>query len=367
MKKSKLLDFFQVGICGPTKTLEELEAERVQCKAGMTSEQITEIELRMSTDCAINDLAKICATSISNSEMALCALFAVIIASLARLIDSHGKDFESAINRMEIKHPATNHLIKIGTLDTCNPFDAKKGKNHRIAIGHDLNFWAKLPADYLLREGVSVEELLGGGKPDYALYELILQKYGIKGNLLSQCLSVLKVTGIHYLKDIVTISGLPLPFSSIFTEFTDNAAKTCGYSTKNLLYDGFAKELDSKLHMLCIRASDLTSLASVDVLCGVYCKHVRNDLDCGQRESLRKKMSVATSGFLLLVQVLLLCTANAGTSFVSGAKLNILVAAKMVDESVAVCREAFNNQKLIMNAYDRKRAIITEVCRSELP
>jgi len=362
MALQTITDKIKIGLLGPSamKPLQEIEAERVRNKARLTPEQLLEIRDKMRD--FESELSGIVITDLSRADIAVSCLFGILTAISAWQLDSHGKAIEGYINGKTIKDPVTGEKITIKQLDTNNIFDIKRGANHRYQIFHCGNLFKTAPADFVMPDGMSIEELMGMGKSDYRLIELIIKKYGLSGGFMKQASGIVKIMSTHFLKDLVTPAGLPLPFSDIFTKFIIQPSNACGYSTKNLIYDGFLKEVNSQLRFLNIRASDVSSFALIKVFCRAYTKVVHPELDKRQQKSLEDKMIIAVSGFLLISQLCFLCCGKADTaSLVNGGKINPMIAASVIKSCVNICREAYHNHVIIMEVYRKKKDLILEV------
>ena len=353
----------KVGFSGTKamKSWDEIEAEREALKKRLTDSQINEINARLQDYNA--QLSKIVTSQLSPADLTVCSLLGILTAVSAYMLDFNGKNIEAFLDSKSIKDPCTGKVVEIKDYDTNNAFDIKRGANHREQLFHSGNIWKKAPADFVMPDGFSIEELIGKGKTDYMLIEIISAKYGLNGSILKQVADVLKIMGVHFLKDIVTPAGLPLPFSDIFTKFIPTPTNACGYSTKNTLYDGFLKETNKELRMLNIRASDVTSYALIKIFCTTYVKIVYKELNKAEQKSLENKMIIATSGFLMVSQLLVLCAGKVNNvgSMVNGGKINPLVATATLKGCISVFYEANQNHQVIMDVYRQKKDFILEV------
>jgi len=341
------------------KSYNEIIAEREKIKKDLSAAQLEELQGKLDFD---EELNKIVLTELSKSDIAACTMFGILTAFIAKTLDNNGKKIEAFINTLNIKDPAIGNKVSIKEFDTNNVFDLKRGANHRDQLFHSGNIFKKAPADFVKPDGASIEELMQMGKSNYSLLEIMVKHYGLSGGFLKKAGAILKIYGVHFVKDIVTPAGLPIPFSDIFTKFIPSDANACGYSTHNSLYDGFLKEANKELHFLNTRASDVSSSVLIGIFAKTYVKIIHPELNKRQRKSLVSKMTVATSAMLIISQLLMLCiSATDKGAIVDGGKLNLIAAKMLIVNSFKVCAEANRNHRIIMGVYSKRRIIIEEV------
>jgi hypothetical protein len=340
------------------KPYETIIAEREQIKTTLSAEQLEKLQSQLDFDEEFN---RIVITELSKSDITACAMFGILTAFIAKMLDNNGKKIETFINSLNVKDPATGNKLSIKDFDTNNVFDLKRGANHREQLFHSGNIFKKAPSDFVKPDGASIEDLMQMGKSSYSLLEIMTKHYGLSGGFLKNAGAILKIYGIHFAKDIVTPAGLPLPFSDIFTKFSVNDANACGYSTHNLLYDGFLKEANRELRFLNIRASDISSAVLIGIFASAYVKIIHPELNKRQQKSLISKMTVATSAMLVISQLLMLCAgATKKGAVIDGGKLNLIAAKMLLINSFKVCNEANRNHRIIMGVYSQRRIIIEE-------
>jgi hypothetical protein len=350
----------KAAVCGPSamRSYDDIYEERQRIKSQLPPSQLEDLQLRLNFDQELNQMVL---TKLSREDIAASAMFGILTAFIAQTLDRNGKAIEAFINTLQITDPATGNKISIGDFDTNNVFDIKRGANHRDQLFHSGNLFKKAPADFVKPDGLSLEDLMGLGKSEYSLLEIMIKQYGLSGNFLKIATNVLKIYGIHFIKDIFTPAGIPLPFSDIFTKFTENSSNVCGYSTSNALYDGFLKEANKELHFLNIKASDISSSVLIGIFTKAYVKIMHPDLDKKHQKSLVSKMTVATSGMLIISQMLILVVQRKDKGgVIDGGKLNIITAQMLIKNSIKVCVETNKNHNIIMEVYRKKRIIVEE-------
>lgn len=136
--------------------------------------------------------------------------------------------------------------------DQKNPADYLKGFNHRYYFGHDmLNPLQELPPGFRLG-GQDV-----GGR---SLWTLMADQYGSGSSQLLRFAQVLIHFAVHYLKDLLTTTGIPLPGTSYFTTWQTNTFNACGFSRSNPIMDALGRKYGS------VHLSDFTSLGLIELL-----------------------------------------------------------------------------------------------------
>ena len=158
---------------------------------------------------------------ISQDEGILAVFLGILSYGVAREIDTNGTNVEKAIDKMLPKD-----------YDVNNPFDVKKGYGHRI-FGHDpVTFGLKnIPGNLNIdikdiytgkNYIVKISEFLGKDvNSKVSMWDLIWKFYGNNKKPLNGIVNCLSHTIIHFAKDIFTPAGLPLPFVSLFNEYTE--------------------------------------------------------------------------------------------------------------------------------------------------
>ncbi len=135
-----------------------------------------------------------------------------------------------------------------------SPLDYHTGAKHRYTFGHDLNVFGELPPGYTIG-GKDV-----GGKSLYSLVlDYIKEGYPNCGPVVGHFKAVMHIL-THLISDLPTKDGIPLPFTSIFTEWVENGDNVSGYSAKNPVMDFLGREFGT------INAADVTAYAVIKVL-----------------------------------------------------------------------------------------------------
>jgi len=205
-----------------------------------------------------------------------------------------------------------------------SPHDYRSGAKHRYIFGHDFNLGQKFP------EGMTFGGDQVGGK---SLYQLLLNyieaHYPGSGVLATHFKLVMHLL-THYLSDLPTNDGLPLPFTSFFTKWKENPLNASGYSAENPVLDALGREFGT------IHASDMTSYAVMKLMIKGYKAYTFWGESTSERDKdlHEAQMSTIAYGTTLLIQ-LFLCLVNAGSGGVVGttagatrmtAKFNYLIA-----------------------------------------
>lgn len=239
---------------------------------------------------------------------------------------------------------------------TTSPHDLWPGAKHRPKFGHDFNLGQKLP------EGMTFGEEVVGGK---SLYQLLLNyietNYPGSGVLATHFKLVMHVLS-HYLSDLPTNDGLPLPFTSFFTKWKENPVNVSGYSAENPVTDALGREFGT------IHASDIATYAIMKMMIKGYKAYTFwGESSSAQDKDLHEaQMSTIAYGSTLLIQ-LFLCLLNAGSGGVVGtaagatrmtAKFNYLIAGPFLwnaSKSVIIVGKQHNE---IMRNYEESIACL---------
>ncbi|WP_144400895.1 hypothetical protein [Novosphingobium sp. MBES04] len=194
----------------------------------------------------------------------------------------------------------------------CSPLDYRAGKNHRYIFGHDGNLWQHLPEGYTYN-GSSV-----GGRSLYSLVMEQMRQGFPNSSFIGGHVKAILHIATHYLSDLPTKDGLPLPFSSLFTQWVKDETKVSGYSANNPLMDKVGKEFGT------INAADIASYAIIKTLLAghhwitFYSTNASED----EKKLHHAQMSVIAYGTAMIIQMALLCSGQAGRT----GKLNYLIA-----------------------------------------
>ena len=210
---------------------------------------------------------------LSNQDKVVSIVIGTLAYLIAKETDQHGKDIEAAIDSVIFQSTGDDHF------DVNNAFDTKSGMGHRM-FGHDPATFAfkNIPTDYLIyvkndavpntRKVIQIGEYLdvADNIKTVSMCDLIWKFYGNESTVLRSIWNCISHTIIHFAKDIFTPDGLPLPFTSLLETFKHEQIGNISVSV--LCYrDSFSKK-SKNMHL---KASDFTSLATVEALISIYC------------------------------------------------------------------------------------------------
>lgn len=227
-----------------------------------------------------------------------------------------------------------------------SPIDYRAGYKHRYIFGHDFNLWQKLPEDYTFG-GASV-----GGK---TLYTLIIEQMqlgfpnaGFIGTHVKAILHILT----HYLSDLPTTDGLPLPFSSLFTKWVKDETKVSGYSAENPLMDALGKEYGT------INAADIASYAIIKLLLKGHHGITFYKATASEEEKAlhHAQMSTISYGTAVIIQMMLLVSGIAGRT----GKLNYLIAGPFLWNAGKSVLVAHRQHRQVIQDYDQSLALLED-------
>lgn len=171
----------------------------------------------------------------------------ILTAFTARYIDSIGSELgEKKDKDKKIKSKSLERILsekKDKHYDTNNPFDLRRGTNHR-KMGHDVfSFFLKnIPGDYVMKDksGVArkVAEIVGGSTENkFSMSDIINATYGTgTNNFFKGIWDKMQHTIFHLAKDLVTPNGIPIPFTALLNKFSE-ANNVSGYKVENRILD----------------------------------------------------------------------------------------------------------------------------------
>jgi hypothetical protein len=137
---------------------DEIYAGQARLKSQLTPSQNAELNRRLDFH---EDMCRLVITELSPENIAVCSAFGMLVAVGATALDYNGYRIEKFINGLSIKDINGNKTT-VGKFDTGNIFDIKRGAKHREQLFHSGNLFKKAPADFIMPNGVSVEEMMGG-------------------------------------------------------------------------------------------------------------------------------------------------------------------------------------------------------------
>ncbi|EKT4465577.1 hypothetical protein QEL93_000948 [Pseudomonas putida] len=320
------LSALQTGAADPSPALEPLTlSERAAAVVGpITFEGLLE---QLEIDTSYPALTK--------TQMGTAVGMGILGVLLAHFTNSNGEALEAFFKRLHEPYKAGSGP---------SPIDYRTGAKHRYIFGHDFNLWQKLPEDYTIG-GASV-----GGR---TLYSLILEQMqlgfpeaGFIGGHVKAILHILT----HYLSDLPTTDGLPLPFSSLFTQWVKDETKVSGYSAENPLMDALGKEYGT------INAADIASYAIIKMLLkghhGIAFYQVCASDD--EKALHLAQMSTIAYGTAVVIQMMLLASGTAGRT----GKLNYLIAGPFLWNAGKVVLICNRQHREIVQGYDRSLALL---------
>lgn len=276
-------------------------------------------------------------SALTKTQMGTAVSMGIIGVLLAHFTNGNGESLETFFKKLH-----DSHKTDTGP----SPIDYRPGKKHRYIFGHDFNPWQKLPDDYTFG-GAPV-----GGK---TLYTLIIEKVqsevsnvGFIGAHIKAILHLLT----HYLSDLPTTDGLPLPFSSLFTKWVKEETKVSGYSAKNPLMDALGKEYGT------INAADIASYAIIKLLLkGHHGVAFYNSAASEDEKTLHyAQMSTIAYGTAVIIQMMLLVSDIAGRT----GKLNYLIVGPFLWNAGKSVLITHRQHRQVIHDYDRSLALLED-------
>ncbi|MDA5483406.1 hypothetical protein PGS49_22675 [Yersinia intermedia] len=227
-----------------------------------------------------------------------------------------------------------------------SPLDYRAGGNHRAYFGHDFNLMQKLPDDYTFN-GQNV-----GGQTVYSLVLKYLESNFPGSSGLGLHLKAILHIITHYLSDLPTTKGLPLPFSSFFTEWRENPVTSSGYSASNPLMDTLGDEYGT------INAADVSTYAVMKVLLLSYGAYAHRGLQTPADEKVLHKtqLAIIAYGTALVIQMLLLVSGTLGRT----GKLNYLIAGPFLWNSTRSVLIVHKQHRHVMSHYRKSIAVLND-------
>lgn len=288
--------------------------------------------------------------SLDDEKIKMALGIGIVGAIFAFITEAQGKALENKIDESANKYFGKD-------FDKYNPADSKRGNNHRYHYGHDpvrdiFTGGQKLPEGYRLPNGKEIQ------KNVQRLYQLFNKKYykDINGNLIVQPLDIFSHLLIHYLKDFVTVQGLPIPFSSHFTEWEENMLNTCGFSSRNKFMDALGREYGS------FNFSDITSVGLIKILKSIYSRKIitNNKIDRTSKNAekiLRNQLSVISYGTCIFIQMSLIFKSKKidtkSKDVLYGAKLNLILVSLFLKNFSQLFMSLNKEHKNILLYYDK--------------
>ncbi|EOG2038913.1 hypothetical protein ACK5FY_005279 [Pseudomonas aeruginosa] len=275
--------------------------------------------------------------ALTKTQMGTAVGMGIIGVLLAHFTNSKGEALEAFFKDLHSPYKASTGP---------SPIDYRAGKNHRYIFGHDFNLWQKLPDDYTFG-GTSV-----GGK---TLYTLIIEQMqlgfpdaGFIGVHVKAILHILT----HYLSDLPTIDGLPLPFSSLFTKWVKDETKVSGYKAENPLMDALGKEYGT------INAADIASYAIIKILLKGHhgISFYKTTASEDEKALHHAQMSTIAFGTAVLIQMMLLVSGAAGRT----GKLNYLIAGPFLWNAGKSVLIPHRQHRQVIEGYDQSLALLED-------
>ncbi|WP_110685943.1 hypothetical protein [Salinicola aestuarinus] len=231
--------------------------------------------------------------------------------------------------------------------DGASPLDYRTGKGHRYIFGHDGNFFQELPEGYTF----TGEEV--GGK---SLYQLVTDYIGANypgAGVFTKHLKAVSHIFTHYLSDLPTKDGLPLPFTSLFTKWSEDATKASGYSASNPVMDALGREFGT------INFADMSSYAVIKLLLTGHHHITFGNVEVAkdEKELHHAQMSTIAYGTALYIQTFLLAIGVNGNK-IRTAKMNYLIAGPFVLNSTKSVLIATRMHKKVVAQYEESIAML---------
>lgn len=219
---------------------------------------------------------------------------------------------------------------------TTHPADFRQGAKHRYLFGHDmLNPWQRLPEGFLY----GTRDV--GGR---TLADLCAETYGLgDAGLIGRPFGVAMKLLRHYLSDLPTPDGLPLPSSSLFTRWEENVLTASGFSGRNELMSRLGREFGT------VHLSDVSSTAVIWLLVKLSHASLVAGRDLGERANavLRRQLGVVAYGTGMAMQ---LGMGVVGAN-VPSAKMNWALAAAFLKNTVQLTRAMGDEHRLVTEGY----------------
>lgn len=275
---------------------------------------------------------------LNENESTIAVLLGILAFAVSREVDAHGTDLEKAFDKVLPKG-----------YDTNNPFDVKEGLGHRI-FGHDPALFGlkNIPADMPIkvktedgkRSVIKIGEFLGVGTDGkVSMWDLIWKFYGNDDNKISGVVNCLNHTIVHYVKDLLTPAGLPLPLTTIFEKYKyyDNI------NAHGIMYkDSLMQKLDNL--GIKMKASDFAAFFLIESFFAIYCK--ANHMDTPSKHDM-KLIAMGTCISMQMATILLSKELHIGKKGIpkmaAGGKLNPIL-------SLAFLKITFQEMHLVHNA-----------------
>lgn len=269
---------------------------------------------------------------LNKNHIYLAICFGIIGAFSSYLVNENSKTFEDIFLKF-------HNLFKT---NEASPIDYKTGYKHRYMFGHDFNLWQKLPDGYTFY-GKNV-----GGKTLYSLiFDYCNNLPGSHSFLTTHLNTILHII-THYLSDLPTKDGIPLPFSSFFTTWKE-ADNATGYTSENLLLKALGREYGS------INLADISSYAGIKLLLKVYSKIMFRKHDDDDDVQLHlSQMSVISYGVCIIIQMILIIT---DIGEITG-KLNYIIAIAFLRNAIKVMLITNKKHKKIIKNYQKSISLL---------
>lgn len=232
-----------------------------------------------------------CFYLLSNQDKIVAITIGILAYFIAKETDSRGLEIEKSIDQ------AITKITGIDSFDTNNPFDIKSGMGHRM-FGHDPATFAfnNVPSDYLIyvkneavpstRKIVRVSEYLGlpNDTKYVSMWDIIWKFYGNESSIYKGIWNCIGHIVIHFVKDLFTPDGLPIPFTSLLENYKHEQIGKISASV--LSYRDSFYQKSKSAH---IKASDFTSLAAIEALVIAYCNssHLTKDKINGYKDDMK--------------------------------------------------------------------------------
>lgn len=322
---------------------EALRSKKVKCTNDLNDKMLSNDEIydlalertghikfdQLTYDLAIDDYF----ADLSNKNISTAIAFGLLGTMLATFFDIKGDAVESKILQMNKEYL---------TEGTTSPSDYRMGKNHRHYFGHDIfNPFQKLPEGYLFNGNMV------GGKN---LYEMYTDTFCPNSHFLLKPIKTITQMLAHYISDLPTIQGLPIPGSSYFTKWAEAPLRASGFSSENQVMSTLGKEYGS------VHLSDISTTALIALLLTSYKRIFINKLNISNqsKELLSAQLAVIAYGTGVIAQLGMMVT---GVKLPS-AKLNLIL-------TIALSKNIFTAAKLlhlehseIMSGYENSLSML---------
>jgi hypothetical protein len=250
---------------------------------------------------------------------------------------------------LEAKFKKIHEVFQGGVNSGPSPSDYRSGHKHRYYFGHDFNIFQKLPENYTVNG-----ENVGGMSLYGLLTQYIESNFPGSGPLTVHFKAIMNLL-THYLSDLPTKDGLPLPFTSLFTRWVKDPTKASGYSASNPVMEALGREFGT------INAADIASYAVMKVSLKGYltAAHWNEGTPVLDKQLHEAQMSSIAYGTAMIMQLLLVMGKFKGMVGRTG-KLNYFIAGPFIWSSGRSVMISEKMNKKMSSHYEQSIAVLED-------